>query len=358
MPAVTSIPLPIHGRGASSNPPNRFEPIDLEPEFDHLDADELAVAPSTKFFRDTTRTIIAHNDSPDVGFEYSINPYRGCEHGCIYCYARPTHEYLSLGSGLDFESKIFVKLDAAQLLRKELSHKKWEPKTISISGVTDCYQPAERQFKITRQCVETLWEFRNPCGLITKSHLITRDIDLFSEMAKENLVAAFISITSLDPDVSAKMEPRAASPARRLDALRKLTDAGIPCGVMVAPIVPGLTDHEMPAILKAAKEAGARTAGYVPVRLPFAIKDMFETWLQQHYPDRASKVLNRIRELRGGKLNDSNFVSRMRGEGVWAEQLKTMIELAKRKVGLDGEFPELAKDKFRGPGEKQMTLFM
>jgi DNA repair photolyase len=351
---VSSFSLPIHGRGASSNPPNRFEPILLEPDLDNFDPE--APAPDTQFFRDTTRTIIAHNDSPDVGFEYSINPYRGCEHGCIYCYARPTHEYLSLSSGIDFESKIFVKLDAPQLLRKELSAKKWSPQTISISGVTDCYQPAEKKFRITRQCLEVLYEFRNPAGIITKSHLLTRDIDLLSRMARENLILVMLSITTLDPEVSGRMEPRAAVPKLRLDALRQLTHAGVPCGVMVAPIVPGLTDHEMPQILSAAAEAGARTCGYVPVRLPFAIKDMFETWLGHHFPDRKNKVLNRIRELRGGKLNDSNFISRMRGEGVWADQLKTMFVLAKRKAGLDMEFPGLCKDNFRVPGG-QMGLW-
>src|SRR4051812_558360 len=197
------IELPIQGRGTTSNPPNRFEPIVLEPDFDCIDhPDDIGPAPTTQYFRDTTRTIIAHNDSPDVGFEFSINPYRGCEHGCIYCYARPTHEYLSLSSGIDFESKIFAKLDAPGLLRKELSAKKWQPQTISISGVTDCYQPAESRFRITRQCLEVLHEFKNPAGVITKSHLITRDIDLFSKMAKENLIMTILSITSLDPEVS------------------------------------------------------------------------------------------------------------------------------------------------------------
>jgi DNA repair photolyase len=337
------------------DPPNRFEPIELEPDFDNLDPDD-AQAPATQFFRDTTRTIIAHNDSPDVGFEYSINPYRGCEHGCIYCYARPTHEYLSLSSGIDFESKIFVKLDAAELLRKELSSRKWTPHTISISGVTDCYQPAEKKFRITRQCMEVLYEFKNPAGVVTKSHLITRDLDLLAQMAKENLFMAILSITTLDPDVSRKMEPRAPAPERRLDALRQLTAAGVPCGVMVAPIIPGLTDHEIPQILDAAAKAGARTCAYVPVRLPFAIKDMFDAWLGQHFPDRKNKILNRIRDIRGGKLNDSNFVTRMRGEGAFADYLENMFDLAKRRAGLDKPFPSLCPDKFCVPGS-QMFLF-
>jgi DNA repair photolyase len=352
---VQPILLPIHGRGASFNPPNRFEPIELESNLQDL-IDEDSPAPATQFFRDKTRTILAHNDSPDVGFEYSINPYRGCEHGCIYCYARPTHEYLSLSSGIDFESKIFVKLDAAELLRKELSSRKWTPHTISISGVTDCYQPAEKKFRITRQCLDVLHEFNNPAGVVTKSHLITRDLDLLSEMARKNLFIALISITTLDPEVSRRMEPRAPAPERRLDALRQLTAAGIPCGVMVAPIIPGLTDHEIPQILSEAAKAGARTCGYVPVRLPFAIKDMFETWLGQHFPDRQKKVLNRIRDLRGGKLNDSNFVTRMRGEGAFAEYLENMFDLAKRRAGLDKPFPLLCADNFRVPGS-QMSLF-
>jgi DNA repair photolyase len=351
---VHSFSLPIHGRGALSNPPNRFEPIDLEPDFEHGDPE--SPAPQTQFFRDTSRTIIAQNDSPDVGFEFSINPYRGCEHGCIYCYARPTHEYLSLSSGVDFESKIFVKLDAPKLLREELAKPKWHPKTISISGVTDCYQPAEKKFRITRQCLEVLAEFKNPAGIVTKSHLVTRDIDILSEMAKQNLIVVLVSITTLDPEIARRMEPRAASPDRRLDALRQLSVAGVPCGVMAAPIIPGLTDQEIPQILAAAAEAGARCCGYVPVRLPFAIKDMFAQWLAQHFPDRQKKVLNRIRDLRGGKLNDSNFTTRMRGQGAFADHFEAVFKLAKRRYGLDKPFPSLSTDKFQVPGS-QMSLF-
>ena len=297
--------------------------------------DPEAPAPQTQFFRDASRSIIAHNDSPDVGFEYSINPYRGCEHGCIYCYARPTHEYLSLSSGVDFESKIFVKLDAAKLLRKELAKPKWQPKTISISGVTDCYQPAEKKFRITRQCLEVLAEFKNPAGIVTKSHLVTRDIDLLAEMAKDNLIVVMISITTLDPDIARRMEPRAAAPERRLEALRQLTAAGVPCGVMVAPIIPGLTDQEIPQILSAAADAGARTCGYVTLRLPFAIKDMFAQWLAQHFPDRQKKVLNRIRDLRGGKLNDSNFNTRMRGQGAFADHFEAVSQALREAAAMD-----------------------
>jgi DNA repair photolyase len=351
---MDSISLPIQGRGSAENPPNRFEPIALEPDPEYVDDDPAA--PKTQYLRDTSRSIIVHNDSPDVGFEYSINPYRGCEHGCIYCYARPTHEYFGLSAGLDFETKIFVKLDAPTLLRQELSKESWRGETIAISGVTDCYQPAERRLKITRQCLEVLAEFRNPMGIVTKSHLVTRDIDVLKELAKHNAAMVFVSVTTLDADLSAKMEPRAASPVRRLETIAELSAAGIPAGVLVAPVVPGLTDHEMPAILKRAADAGARTAGFVPLRLPFAVAGLFENWLERHYPDRRQKVLNRIRSIRGGKLNDSTFHARMRGQGEFAEQIRSMFEIARRRAGLDRDVPHVSSDKFRQPGG-QLGLF-
>ena len=360
-----SEPLPIHptirGRGVATNPTNRFERLSVEWDADITqilpgDEDLLPAPPETIYLKDHARTIIAHNDSPDVGFEYSINPYRGCSHGCVYCYARPTHEFLGFSAGLDFESRILVKEDAPDLLRKALMNPRYEPVTLSISGVTDCYQPVERKLELTRRCLEVLTEFRNPCGLITKNHLITRDIDLLSELASANAVVAMISITSLDPHLAARMEPRTSSPRRRLEAVERLTKAGIPVGVMVAPVVPGLTDHEMLPILKASAAAGARTAGYVPLRLPLAVAPLFADWLARHYPDRATKVLNRIRDLRGGKLNDANFGSRMSGQGVWAEQLKTMFDVAKRQAGLDQPFPETSSASFRRPGG-QMAMF-
>jgi DNA repair photolyase len=295
---------------------------------------------------------------PDVGFEYSINPYRGCEHGCIYCYARPTHEYLGFSAGLDFETRILVKLDAPRLLRKELSSPKWRPQTISISGVTDCYQPVERTLKVTRGCLEVLAEFRNPTGIVTKSHLVTRDIDVLRELARHDAALVFLSVTTLDAELSAKMEPRAAAPERRLDTIRELSRAGIPCGVMVAPLIPGLTDHEMPAILRAAAGAGAVTCGYVPLRMPGAVAPLFEDWLERHYPDRKHKVLNRIRSLRGGKLNDANFHSRMRGHGAFSEQFQAMFEISKRRAGLDRDCPPLSSDAFRIPCQRrQMELW-
>lgn len=351
---MRSIALPIQGRGAVDNPPNRFEPIALEPDPDFIDDDPAA--PGTVYLRDSSRTIICENDSPDVGFRFSINPYRGCEHGCIYCYARPTHEYFGLGAGLDFETQIFCKLDAAALLRKELMKPKWEPQTISISGVTDCYQPAERRLKITRQCLEVLAEFRNPLGIVTKSHLVTRDIDILGEMAKFNGAIVFVSVTTLDPALSALMEPRAASPKRRLETISELTAAGIPVGVMVAPVVPGLTDHEMPGILSEAAKAGARTCGYVPMRLPGAVAVLFQKWVEMHFPDRKNKILNRVRSIRQGKLNDADFHSRMRGHGEFADQMKSMFDLAKRRAGLDQDVPQLSADAFKRPGQ-QMALF-
>src|SRR5687768_66820 len=295
--------ITIKGRGAAENPANRFEPIEYVPDMDVYDPDE-ELPPQTMLFRDATKKIIARNDSPDVGFTYSINPYRGCEHGCIYCYARPGHEYFGLSAGLDFETKIFVKTDAAALLRKELAAPKWKGDLIAISGVTDCYQPIERKLKVTRSCLEVLLEYRNPTALITKNHLITRDVDLLKEMAAYDGVGVSVSITSLRNEIQSVMEPRTSVPAKRLAAVEALSKAGIPVNVMIAPVVPGLTDHEIPAIMKAAQDAGARSAGYITLRLPYQVKDLFERWAERHFPDRKDKILNRVRELCGGKLYD------------------------------------------------------
>ncbi len=345
----------IHGRGAADNPKNRFVRLDVLPDPESADADEPG--PRTVFFHDTTRTIIATNDSPDVGFEASINPYRGCEHGCVYCFARPTHEYLGFSAGLDFESKIMVKPQAPRLLRAELTSPKWQPKVLQLSGVTDCYQPIERKLKLTRQCLEVLAEFRNPVSVLTKNHLVTRDIDILATLSAHQAAVVLLSITTLDPDLAMKMEPRASSPARRLAAVRLLTEAGIPVGVMAAPMIPGLNDQEMPAILAAAAKAGAKFAGYTSLRLPFAVKDLFQDWLTRHFPDRKEKVLNRIRAMRGGKLNDPEFGSRMRGGGIWAQQLKSMFELAKRRAGITGHFPSLSTAAFHRPAAKQMEFW-
>jgi DNA repair photolyase len=348
--------ITIKGRGAAENPANRFEPIEYVPDMDAYDPDEPP--PPTMVFRDTTKQIIARNDSPDVGFEFSINPYRGCEHGCIYCYARPTHEYFGLSAGLDFETKIFAKTDAAVLLRKELAARKWQGDLIAISGVTDCYQPLERKLKITRSCLEVLLEFRNPTALITKNHLITRDVDLLKEMAAYDGVGVSVSVTSLRNEIQSVMEPRTSVPARRLAAIETLAKAGVPVNVMVAPVVPGLTDHEIPAIIKAARDAGARSAGYITLRLPFAVKELFERWAERHFPDRKDKILNRVRELRGGKLYDPTFGVRMRGEGVFADQIELLFDAAVRKFGMNEFRFEISGAAFRKPDTSpQLKLF-
>lgn len=341
-----SPPAP-RGRGTGLNPANRFEPIEVEREEPGPDR------VPTVYLRDTSRSIIATNDSPDVGFDASINPYRGCEHGCVYCFARPTHEYFGLSAGLDFETKIFVKEEAPELLRRELASPRWTPKVLAISGVTDPYQPIEKKLRVTRRCLEVLAEFRNPVGIITKNRLVTRDIDLLAELAADGAASVALSITTLDGDLAARMEPRASHPRDRLRALEELAAAGVPCGVMVAPVVPAVTDHEMPRILEAAAAAGASFAGYVLLRLPWGIKDLFADWLEQNFPDRREKVLARLRELRGGKLYDSTFGDRMRGEGVFAEQIRTLFETSRRRAGLDRPRPPLSTAAFRRPGEQR-----
>ena len=344
--------LPLHGRGTGANPTNRFEMIAYERD----DDEPLGPGPRTVFYKDTARTIIATNDSPDVGFDASINPYRGCEHGCIYCYARPFHEYLGLSAGLDFESKIFVKEEAPRLLRKELLARKWKPQTLAISGVTDCYQPIERRLQLTRRCLEVLVEFRNPVGVITKNHLVALDSDLLAELARHDLASVRISVTTLDPELARVMEPRASSPAARFQAIRELDAAGVPVGVMVAPVIPGLTDHEIPAILKAVREAGAREANYVMLRLPHAVKELFADWLRQHFPSRVEKVLGRLRDIRGGKLYDSRFGERLSGSGPLAELVEQVFQTSYRRLGFPG-MPEKSTAAFRRPSETPRALF-
>jgi DNA repair photolyase len=348
-------PRPVRGRGSASNPKNRFETIERIPESTE-ETDETS-SPQTQFLPDTSKSIIAYNDSPDVGFDASINPYRGCEHGCVYCYARPTHEYLGFSSGLDFETKIMVKEDAPELLRKELSSPKWQPQVVALSGNTDCYQPVEKKKQLTRRCLEAFLDFRNPVVIVTKNHLVTRDIDILSELARYHCVGVTISLTTLDAKLASLMEPRASHPARRLAAIKALSEAGIPVGYLQAPMIPGLTDTEAPAIGVAAAKAGARFSGYVALRLPFAVKSLFEEWLGQHYPDKKDKILNRIRAIRGGRLNDPNFKSRMRGEGIFAEQMAELFQLARKKSGINGRWPDLTTKHFRNPGVSQLSLF-
>jgi DNA repair photolyase len=347
----------LRGRGSADNPPNRFERLHYAADAD-ADADLAdGPAPTTHFLRDTTRTIIVHNDSPDVGFTASINPYRGCEHGCAYCYARPTHEYLGFSAGLDFETKILVKEDAPELLRHELAKASWQPEVLALSGVTDAYQPVERRLRLTRRCLEVLAEFRNPVAIVTKSQLVTRDIDLLVEMARDEAAAVFVSVTTLDGDLARLLEPRTTQPAGRIAAIEALASAGVPTGVMVAPVIPGLTDHEMPGILAAAAQAGARCAGFIPLRLPLGVAPLFTHWLERHFPDRKEKVLSRIRSLRGGKLNDARFGSRMRGEGILADTLANLFQMGCRRAGITGRMPSLSTAAFRRPGGTQRSLF-
>ena len=339
----------VGGRGSSHNPRNRFEPLAFIP-------DEGSAAPTTRLLRDTSRTIIAYNDSPDVGFDASVNPYRGCEHGCIYCYARPTHEYLGFSAGLDFESRILVKERAPELLRKELSSPRWKPQVIALCGVTDPYQPIERRLELTRRCLQVLAAFRNPVAIVTKNQMVTRDLDVLGELAARDAAAVFISVTTLDRDLCGRMEPRASQPGLRLDAIRVLKEAGIPVGVLMAPVIPGLTDHEVPAVLAAAAEAGADCAGYSLLRLPFAVKDLFARWLEENFPERKDKVLNRIRETRGGKLNDPSFNTRNKGQGIFAEQVETLFQAACRRHGLTRRNWKLSTASFRRETD-QLSLF-
>ncbi|MEO8380549.1 MAG: PA0069 family radical SAM protein [Acidobacteriota bacterium] len=343
----------MKGRGASWNPQNRFETLEYVRD---EDAPPDESAPGTIYLRDPTGTLIATNDSPDIGFDASINPYRGCEHGCIYCYARPTHEYLGMSAGLDFETRILVKEDAPALLREELNAKKWTPKVLAISGVTDPYQPIERSMRITRGCLEVLAEFRNPVAVITKNQLVTRDADLLADLARDDAARAFVSITTLDASLARTMEPRTSTPELRLEAIATLAAAGVPVGVMVAPVLPGLTDHEMPAILAAARKAGARWAGYVTLRLPWAVAPLFEQWLEEHFPDRKDKVLNRVRDLREGKLYDAKWGVRGRGTGIFADQIEALFEVTCRRLGLNQEPATLSTAAFR-KRTAQATLF-
>ncbi len=348
--------LPVlRGRGSSWNPPNRFDRLHLDRER-WTDPDDPG--PETVFLVDASRTILARNQSPDVGFDVGINPYRGCAHGCSYCYARPTHEYLGLSAGLDFETKILVKREAPELLRQALTSPRWKPEPIMLSGNTDAYQPAERRLRITRRCLEVLEEVRNPVAITTKSYLVTRDSDLLASMAEWRGAAVAVSITTLRNDVQRAMEPRASTPGRRLGAIRVLADSGIPVGVMVAPVVPGLTDHELPAILEAAADAGATFASYIMLRLPHGVKDIFCEWLGQHFPERRGKVLSRLRSLRAGKLYDARFESRGRGEGPFADQVRGLFRVTRERLGLN-RAPELSVSSFRGADRKgpQLDIF-
>jgi DNA repair photolyase len=363
VPIIEEAPPPtpvVHGRGASWSPANRFEKLHIDlGDVDVVqvdESDEERPRRETQFFRDGTKTILSHNDSPDVGFDTSINPYRGCEHGCIYCYARPTHEYLGFSAGLDFESRIMAKLDAPELLRAELESPRWKPRTIVMSGVTDPYQPIEKKLRITRGCLEVLAKFRNPVAIITKNRLVTRDIDFLGELASHNAAAVNISVTSLDQKLQHVLEPRTSVPSARLETIAKLHSAGIPVGVMVAPIISGLTDHEVPKILEACAKAGAQFAGYTVVRLPWAVAPLFEHWIEEHFPERKEKILGRIRDLRGnGRLNNSKWHARMTGAGIFSEQIASLFEVGCRRAGINNR-PKLSAASFRR-STTQLDLF-
>ncbi|HMN67672.1 MAG TPA: PA0069 family radical SAM protein [Bdellovibrionales bacterium] len=344
------------GRGSVGNTDNRFEKY--QTRLEHYEGEEFEEksALRTEFLRDTSKSIVAENKSPDIPFTYSVNPYRGCEHGCAYCYARPTHEYLGFSAGLDFESKILVKPEAPRLLREKLMSKSWKGEHITFSGNTDCYQPVERRLGLTRQCLEVCLEFKNPVAIITKNALVTRDKDLYAEFAKWRGAMVFISITTLDPELCGALEPRTSRPESRLRAIRELTQAGVCVGVNAAPMIPGLTDHELPAILKAAHAAGAQSAGFTPVRLPLAVEPLFQAWLEKHRPLRKEKILENIRNIRGGKLNDGRFGSRMRGSGAIAEYMRQMFKITCKKLGLNEKKFALNSSEFSRPGDQLSLL--
>jgi DNA repair photolyase len=367
MPFVMDSPQPskvsrIIGRGSQIAPPNRFESVRVESDWEHLEfetaeADDRRIA--TQFFADATQSLITSNDSPDIPFTYSINPYRGCEHGCAYCYARPGHELLGMNAGLDFETKVLYKPNAAQILRAELCRPSWTGQVIAISGVTDCYQPAERRLRITRGCIEVMVEARQAFGIITKNALVLRDLDLLAPHAREGMCAVNLTITTLDADLARDLEPRTSPPANRLRAVRELSAAGVPVRVMVAPIIPGLTEMEIPAILEAAAEAGAQGANWQMLRLPYAVRPIFEDWLARNRLKQRDRVIARIQDVRGGKMNDSQFGRRMRGEGQYAEQIADTFRLFRRKFGLDRDTSPLDTTQFRPPRspDGQQTLF-
>ncbi len=350
--------LPRKGRGAVKNETGRYEALSREAFDDGWNTQDEDPAPlRTTLTPDSSRTIISRNQSPDIPFDCSINPYRGCEHGCVYCYARPTHAWLGLSPGLDFESKLFYKPDAAGQLRRELSVPNYRCTTIALGANTDPYQPSERRLQITRSILEVLSEFNHPVRIVTKGALVERDIDLLASMAKRNLSAVSISVTTLDRNLSRLMEPRAAAPERRIRTVRHLSEAGIPVNVLVAPIIPVLTDREIEAILARAREAGALSANYVLLRLPLEIKDLFIDWLNTHFPLKSEHVMRRIRDTRGGKINDAAFGRRQRGIGEYAELISRRFALAIRKLGFPGD-PDLDTGQFRRPADSsQLSLF-
>ncbi len=347
------------GRAALSNEAGRFEPYAVVAVEDGWEDDEPPPVLRTEVTDETPRSIITRNTSPDISFDRSINPYRGCEHGCIYCFARPSHEWLGMSAGLDFETRLIAKPAAPSLLARELRAKSYRPDVIAIGTNTDPYQPIEAERRIMRQVLEVLRDHRHPVAIVTKGTLIERDIDILSEMARAGLARVGISVTTLDPDVSRKMEPRVPAPRRRLETIRRLSDAGVPVRVMVSPVVPALTDHELEAILAAGAEAGAVAASWIMLRLPHGVSTLFREWVAEHYPDRAARIMGRVRELHGGKDYDPEWGKRMTGEGLFAEMVAQRFDVARRRLGLATELPALRTDLFAPPARKgdQLTLF-
>jgi DNA repair photolyase len=350
------------GRGSASNASGRFEPLRRESFDDGWGEDELAPF-KTEVIHERVRTIITRNQSPDISFDRSINPYRGCEHGCFYCYARPTHAYLGLSPGLDFESKLFVKDGAADLLTRELAAPSYRPATIALGANTDPYQPIERQYRVTRSILEVLERSNHPVGIVTKSNLVLRDLDLLSAMAAKGLAKVYLSVTTLDADLARKMEPRAPTPARRIEAIEQLSAAGVPVGVMTAPIIPAVNDGEIEKILARAYAAGAREAGYVLLRLPLELRDMFREWLQVNFPDRLRHALSLVQSTRGGKDYESQWGKRMAGSGPYAWMIGRRFEIAATRLGYNETPATLRNDLFRAPPHEtahtpaQLTLF-
>ena len=340
-------------RGATINPGNRFERMEVfvDEEFKSENRN-----PKTLYLRDGTQTLISYTDSPDIGFGASVNPYRGCEHGCAYCYARPYHEYLGFSAGIDFETRIMVKTAAPEILRGELSSPSWRPQPLAMSGVTDCYQPVERKLQITRRCLQVLAAFRNPVTIVTKNHLVTRDIDILLKLAEVQAACVNLSITTLDAGLARRLEPRASLPGHRLEAIERLNSEGIPAGVLVAPVIPGLNEHEIPSILRAARRAGARSADYTLLRLPFGVKDIFSAWLAEHLPEARQRILGRIRDMRGWAPNDSRFGTRMRGEGAQAENIRRLFAVSAAREGFDERSVPLSTASFRNPAGQQLEL--
>lgn len=349
--------------GSNIDPPNRFERTHAEPDNEHLEWDDEYLKEREnrhiEYISDTSKSIVSENNSPDIPFRFSVNPYRGCIHSCSYCYARPGHEYLGFNAGLDFETKIVIKHDAPELLREVLAKDSWKPEPIMFSGVTDCYQPAERQFQLTRRCLELVLECKHPVSIITKNALVIRDLDILQGLAANNLVHVFVSVTTLEPELARDMEPRTSIPTARLRAIEMLAEAGVPVGVMVAPIIPGLNDSEVPSILKAAKDSGAAAAGYVLLRLPLTVEPVFREWLERTQPTKADRILGRIQETRGGRLSSSTWGERMVGSGEIADQIKKMFRLFRSRYGMDKKLPPHNCSIFEPPvpNSGQLRLF-